>query len=77
MTDRQILGAKIRAAAEAFIKKHQKPYMGGYEIPTNKEKYEHLSKLFGLSPLEISYFMTYSRVCTHEWSEGACPSCPD
>ncbi len=77
MTSRQILGAKIRAASEAWLKQQQKPYKGGYEIPTNQERYAYLSKVFGLSPVEISYFFTYSRNCTHEWSEGACPSCPD
>jgi hypothetical protein len=76
ITERQIVGAKIRAADEEYINKHRKPLGGGYEVPSNKERYEYLAKKFGLPVTEISYFMTYSRQCTHPWSAGACPQCP-
>lgn len=59
-TKLQILGAQIRAANEAFKKAKRKPYKGGYEIPPRKERDKHLSRLFGLPPHEISYFLTYS-----------------
>lgn len=73
----QILGAKIRAAEEAFVKKHRRKYGGGWEIPSREDTYAYLSKLFGLPPHEISYFFTYSCYCDHPWSAGACPDCPD
>jgi len=76
-SEKQILGCKIRAAEEAFYKKHRKPYEGGWIVPDNEKKYKHLSKLFGMPPHEISYFLTYSRSCTHSWSEGACADCPE
>jgi len=75
-TANQILGAKIRAEAERYKAKHSKPYMGGYEVPSNKETLSHLSNVFGLSTHEISLYLTYSRQCTHPWSAGACSECP-
>lgn len=77
-TEQQILGAKIRAEAEAFDLKHRKPWMrgGGWIVPSTQERNEHLSRVFGLHPREFSRYMTYSRYCTHKWSEGACDDCP-
>lgn len=75
-TEAQILGARVRAARDSYELEHRKPYGGGWEIPPNKEVYAHLSRMFGLTPVEVSYFMTYSRSCTHEWAEGACYLCP-
>jgi hypothetical protein len=75
-TDRQILGAKVRAAREAYEKKHGKPSGGGLLIPSRAVVYDHLSKKFGIPPYELSFFFTYSRACTHKWSEGACDQCP-
>jgi hypothetical protein len=75
-TERQILGAKIRAEKDRYVRKHQKPHMGGYLVPENAEVDEHLAKKFGLPTLEIRYFMTWSRRCDHPWSAGACDDCP-
>lgn len=74
----QILSAKVRAAREKYEKKHRVPYEGGYIVPSNMECYRHLSAIFGMTPVEISYFFTYSRTaeCTHSWSAGACIHCP-
>lgn len=75
--ERQILGAKIRAEAECFYIKKRRPYQGGYLVPPKEDLYNHLAKIFKRTPLDISYYMTYSRSCTHPWSDGACPDCPD
>ncbi len=79
-TETQILGAKIMVAREAYEAKHRKPYMGkpsnGWIYPPRENVYRHLSKLFGLMPRTLSYFMTYSRSCEHPWSKGACDKCP-
>lgn len=75
-TERQILGAKIRAASEDFERAHRKPYRGGFEIPNREQRLRHLSGLFEIPPHEISIFLTWSRTCTHPWSSGACEKCP-
>lgn len=77
-TPRQILGALVRAEEERWTKKHRKPYQkgGGWLVPPRAERDAHLGKMFGLSPHEISQFFTYSRYCTHAWSDGACAQCP-
>jgi len=76
-SNRQIFGAKIRAEEEKYYLKHRKLCDGGYLVPSHKEKLNHLAKKFVLTPVEISYFLTYSRKCTHSWSTGACDACPD
>ena len=75
-TERQLLGSQIRAAEEAWTLRHRKPYMGGFLVPPREEKYRYLSEEFGLSPYEISYFLVWSRSCSHPWSDGACEGCP-
>ncbi len=75
-TERQILGAKIRAEAERYVNQHRRPCQGGHEVPSNEERNAAVGKKFGLSALDVSYFMTYSRYCAHPWSKGACDKCP-
>lgn len=77
ITERQILGAKVRAAEEAWTLKHQKPCGGGFLVPLREERDRYLSRKFGMPPHRISYFLTWSRTCTHPWSEGACEDCPE
>ena len=77
VTEKQVLGAKIRAEQEAYVLKHRKPYKGGgWTVPERKQVYAHLSKIFGLPSYEISYYFTYTSTCTHPWKDGACPECP-
>ena len=79
---RQVLGCKVRAAAEAYEHQRRKPLGGGWELPSRQETYAYLTAEFGpttefgLSTHELSLFFTYSRACTHPWSAGACPKCP-
>jgi len=75
-TPSQTLGAQIRAEEERWTKTHRKPYKGGWLIPPKAERDMHLSQMFGLTPHEVSLFLTYSRYCTHRWSDGACVRCP-
>ena len=78
-TERQVLGAKILAAKEAFVDQHKKPWGkggGGWLVPSTEDRYAYLSEKFGLMPRTLSFFMTYSRSCEHPWSEGACAKCP-
>jgi hypothetical protein len=76
ISQNQILGCKIRAAEEKFYKKHRKRFEGGWIVPTSKKKLKFLSKKFNMSILDISYFLSYSRSCTHSWKKGACELCP-
>lgn len=76
-TERQILGAKIRAANDAYVKARRKPCAGGYEVPSNQDRYRYLAKKFGMAPHEISHYFTFTRYCEHPWSKGACNDCPD
>jgi hypothetical protein len=77
-TDKQVLGARIRAAEEAYVKKHRKPYKGGgWIIPSRQEVHGHLSAMFDIPVRDIGFFLTYSRNCTHTWAQGACDACPD
>lgn len=76
-TARQVLGAQIRAEQERWEKKHRVPCKGGYEIPPRAERYAHLAKTFNMTPVEVSYFLTWSRSCTHTWESGACDDCPE
>lgn len=76
-TNKQILGAEIRAAAEKFINDRKKPCCGGFTIPPNKDKYAFIANMFGMSAVDVSYFFTYSRYCEHPWAEGACDRCPE
>ena len=46
-TPYQILGAKIRAAEEAYIKKHRRPYTAGPLAMPRKDVYEYLSSILG------------------------------
>jgi hypothetical protein len=75
-TSNQILGARIRAEQERYWAQHRKPYMGGYTGPSREVTLAHLSRVFGLTPHEVSGHLTYSRQCTHPWSDGACEQCP-
>jgi hypothetical protein len=75
-TEGQILAARIRAEEEAYVMARRKPYAGGWIVPRREEVYSHLSEMFGMTRHEISYFFTYSRVCSHAWSNGACHKCP-
>ena len=75
-TPRQILGAKIRAAAEAWEIKHRRKEAGGWILPEREKRDRYLARKFSLPVSEIPYFMTWSRTCTHPWSDGACPLCP-
>jgi hypothetical protein len=76
-TERQILGAKIRAEREKYELKHRRRKDGEWCFPERSKIYAHLAKTFGISKTEVSYFMTYSRYCTHSWASGACDKCPD
>lgn len=76
VTENQILGAKIRAEEERWVKKHRKPLGGGWLLPPTEEKYAHLSNMFNMPPHVIRRYMTYTRYCDHPWSAGACPKCP-
>lgn len=76
-TANQILGAKIRAANEAYVKKHRRVLEGGFEVPSQTDCYNHLAAKFGMSAVEVSRYLTYSRVCDHPWADGACDDCPD
>ncbi len=73
----QVRAAKVRAAIEAYEKKHRKPYAGGWEYPTSEKIYKAVAKITGESVYAISFITTYSRTCEHPWSKGACPKCPD
>ena len=76
-THLQVLACQIRAEREAYEDKHKKPYRGGgFTVPLREDIYKHLSTKFGLPVENISYFFTYTRHCTHKWSEGACHKCP-
>jgi hypothetical protein len=77
-TERQILGAKVRAEAEKYEAKNRKKVREGWELPAGywKKRDAHLAQKFNLDPREASRFLTWSRSCTHSWSEGACHLCP-
>jgi len=76
-TANQILGAEIRAAQEAWFKRNRRPYRGGgYTVPSRARELAFLGRKFGMTPVAVSYFLTYSRECTHPWSAGACDRCP-
>lgn len=78
-TERQILGAKVRAEAEKYEAKNRKKVRGGgWELPAGyrEKRNEHLARKFNLDPHEARRFLTWSRSCTHSWSEGACHLCP-
>ncbi len=74
---RQVLGCKVRAAREAYEHARRKPLGGGWELPSREETYAYLTAEFGLSARELSPFFTYACACTHPWSAGACPKCPE
>lgn len=76
VTEEQVLAAKIRAERDSYELKHRKACEGGWTMPTRDVVYRHLSKMFGLSEYELSFYFTYSRRCSHTWAEGACPDCP-
>lgn len=73
----QVLGCQVRAAHEAYERKHRKPHGGGWEVPAREETYARLEAEFGLSRQVLSYFFTYTRTCIHSWAAGACPKCPE
>jgi hypothetical protein len=75
-TEQQKLAAKIRSKAEAYERKHQEPYLGGWRMPPKSQVLKYLSKLFNMPACELSFYFTYSRECTHPWNEGACVKCP-
>jgi len=75
--ERQVLGAKIRAEAERYVKERRKPFAGGWSGPSQKEVQAHLATVLRMDPQEVSRYLTWSRYCTHAWSDGACPQCPD
>jgi len=76
-SEKQILGSKIRAAYESYFDSNKTPCRGGFLVPSTSQCLNHLSKLFGMKPVEIGYFLTYARYCTHPWSDGACDKCPE
>ena len=75
-TSGQVIAARVRAAVEAYEKKHRKPCEGGWEVPPRETMYRAVAKETGVRVGAISFCLTYSRSCTHSWSEGACPRCP-
>lgn len=75
-TEAQILAAKVRAAAEAFYLRTRRRHYGGFIVPSNDECYEAVSKETGVCKTAISFCLTFSRSCTHPWSDGACSKCP-
>lgn len=75
-TTSQILAAKVRAAVEAYYKKHRKPCGGGFLLPDKKKTYSEVAKMCSVSEIAVGFCMTYSRYCEHPWSEGACSKCP-
>ena len=76
VTEDQILGCKVRAEEERYVNARRKPLAGGFEVPPRSQVREHLSGVFGLSAVELSYYFTFTRTCRHPWSAGACPLCP-
>lgn len=72
----QVRAANIRAEVEAYYDKHKKPYGGGFVVPDKETVYSAVASKLGESVRAVEFCMTYSRSCTHEWSEGACPDCP-
>jgi len=79
VTERQVLGAKIRAEKEKYEAKVRRRVSGGWEFAKGHRErlYAHLAKKFGMDPNDVQYFLTWSRSCDHPWSAGACPMCPD
>lgn len=78
-TELQILGAKVRAEAEKYeVKNRKKVRGGGWELSAGywEKRNAHLARKFNLDPHEARRFLTWSRPCTHSWSEGACHLCP-
>lgn len=76
VSPQQIFAVKLRAAKEAYERKHRKPRQGGFLVPPRDKVYSYLSKKFNIPFADVGYYFTYTRSCTHEWNEGACPSCP-
>lgn len=68
--------AKVRAVSEAYYKKHRKPYLGGYLVPSSEKVYKVIAKITGETVRAVNFCMTYSRSCAHPWSKGACADCP-
>jgi hypothetical protein len=62
---REILEAKVRD----YLEKHR-PSLWDERVRAR------LSKKFGVPPHEFRFIGTYSRYCTHEFSEGPCQECP-
>lgn len=75
-TEGQRRAAKVRAAVEAYKKKHRKPLGGGFLVPPREKVYTAVSKSTGVRFGAISYCLTFSRSCTHSWAKGACDNCP-
>ena len=78
-TERQVFGAKVRDEAEKYEAKHRRRVSGGWELPAGffERRDAHLARKFGLDLYEARRFLTWSRNCTHPWSEGACYLCPE
>lgn len=77
-TVNQKFAAAVRAFHEKKLKKTERPVKGFkdcFEIDPEKAKKKTAGK-FGLTPSEVSYFLTFSRNCDHPWSQGACDECP-
>ena len=75
-TERQVLGARVRAAFDQWILDHGTPGEGGVHLPSRQERDAYLCNLFDMEVHEVHQFLTYSRKCDHPWSEGACSKCP-
>ena len=65
-TFNQRLAAKVRALEPKLE----------YWYPKREECYAAIARELGLPKDSISYCFSYSRKCTHPWSDGACKDCP-
>lgn len=78
ITPKMVLDCKIRDRLETIKLKHSKPYTGGriYSKSRN-EILREVAEEFGVDLLYCMYnITTYSRSCTHSWSDGPCIYCP-
>lgn len=75
----QIVGAQIRHEVERFELSHRRRVSDGvYELSVDRENYySDIGEKYGMSWIDVTYFMTYSRYCSHSWSNGACDDCPE
>ena len=74
---RQVMGARVRAAVELWKEKFGKRTSYGYEYPPRRHRDEWVSQFCACDARDVTYYLTFTRRCTHPWSDGACVDCPD